>query len=160
MCAPCVYCSVDACGFFRKQREVLLFIIILILVVLGLCCVGVFSSCSMWGLLFVGFLGFSLLWLLSWWNTGSRCVGFSSCGWQLSTGSVLVAHGLSCSSPCRIFPDQGLNPCSLHWQADCYPLYHQQSPVDVLLWSVCSSFCLFITLELCLDIIELYEFPL
>ena len=36
-----------------------------------------------------------------------------------------VVHGLSCSRACRIFPDQGPNPCSLHWQADSYPLYHK-----------------------------------
>ena len=35
-----------------------------------------------------------------------------------SAGSVVVAHGLSGSTACRIFPDQGLNPCPLHWQAD------------------------------------------
>ena len=40
-------------------------------------------------------------------STGSRC-----------TGSVVVAHGLSCSAACGIFPDQGSNPCPLHWQAD------------------------------------------
>ena len=33
-------------------------------------------------------------------------------------GSVVVAHGLSCSAACGIFPDQGSNPCPLHWQAD------------------------------------------
>ena len=33
-------------------------------------------------------------------------------------GSVVVAHGLSCSEACGIFPDQGLNPCALHWQVD------------------------------------------
>ena len=35
-----------------------------------------------------------------------------------STGSVVVAHGLSCSAACGIFPDQGSNPCPLHWQVD------------------------------------------
>ena len=35
-----------------------------------------------------------------------------------STGSVVVAYGLSCSAACGIFPDQGSNPCPLHWQAD------------------------------------------
>ena len=35
-----------------------------------------------------------------------------------SVGSVVVAHGLSCSAACGIFPDQDLNPCPLHWQAD------------------------------------------
>ena len=33
-------------------------------------------------------------------------------------GSVVVAHGLCCSAACGIFPDQGSNPCPLHWQAD------------------------------------------
>ena len=56
------------------------------------------------------------------------CVGFNSCGMlaqQLllsgqGAGSVVVAHGLSCSVACGIFPDQGLNPCPLHWQADSF----------------------------------------
>ena len=50
-------------------------------------------------------------------STGSRC-----------TGSVVVAHGPSCSVACGIFPDQGSNPCPLHWQADSQPLHHQGSP--------------------------------
>ena len=41
--------------------------------------------------------------------------------------SVVVAHRLSCPLACGIFPDQGLNMCPLHWQADSYPLYHQGS---------------------------------
>ena len=40
-------------------------------------------------------------------STGSRCAG-----------SVVVAHGLSRSVACGILPDQGSNPCPLHWQAD------------------------------------------
>ena len=36
------------------------------------------------------------------------------------TGSVVVAHRLSCSAACGIFPDQGSNPCLLHWQADFF----------------------------------------
>ena len=43
-------------------------------------------------------------------------------------GSVVVAHGSSCSAACGIFPDQGSNPCPLHWQADSQPLRHQGSP--------------------------------
>ena len=43
-------------------------------------------------------------------------------------GSVVVAHGLSCSAAYGIFPDQGSNPCPLHWQADSQPLRHQGSP--------------------------------
>ena len=50
-------------------------------------------------------------------STGSRCAG-----------SVIVAHGPSCSAVCGIFPDQGSNPCPLHWQADSQPLRHQGSP--------------------------------
>ena len=45
-----------------------------------------------------------------------------------SAGSVVVAHRLSCSAACGIFPDQGLNPCPLYWQADSQPLHHQGSP--------------------------------
>ena len=50
-------------------------------------------------------------------STGSRCAG-----------SVVVAHGPSCSAACGILPDQGSNPCPLHWQADSQPLCHQGSP--------------------------------
>ena len=31
-------------------------------------------------------------------------------------GSAVVARGLGCSVACGIFPDQGSNPCPLHWQ--------------------------------------------
>ena len=51
-------------------------------------------------------------------STVSRCAG-----------SVVVAHGPSCSTACGIFPDQGSNPCTLHWQADSQPLRHQGSPI-------------------------------
>ncbi|KAJ8776611.1 hypothetical protein J1605_015200 [Eschrichtius robustus] len=46
-------------------------------------------------------------------------------------GSVVVAHGPSCSVACGIFPDQGSNPCPLHWQADSQPLRHQGSPKGI-----------------------------
>ena len=61
--------------------------------------------------------GLSLSWPLLLRSTGSR-----------RTGSVVVAHGLSCSAACGIFPDQGSNPCPLLWQADSQPLHHQGSP--------------------------------
>ena len=32
-----------------------------------------------------------------------------------------------------IFPDQGLNPCLLHWQVDSLPLSHQESEAPLLL---------------------------
>ena len=40
-----------------------------------------------------------------------------------------MAHGPSCSAACGIFPDQGSNPCPLHWQADSQPLCYQGSPL-------------------------------
>ena len=61
--------------------------------------------------------GLSLSWPLLLRSTSSRRVG-----------SVVVAHRPSCSVACGIFPDQGSNPCPLHWQADSQPLRHQGSP--------------------------------
>ena len=68
-------------------------------------------------------------------HSSLRCAGLSlsrplllrSTG-SRRAGSVIVAHGPSCSVACGIFPDQGSNPCSLHWQADSQPLRHQGSP--------------------------------
>ena len=52
-----------------------------------------------------------------------------------STGSVVLALGLSCSMACSIAsPDQGLNLCPLHWQADSLPLDHEGNP-QVRSWS-------------------------
>ena len=48
-----------------------------------------------------------------------------------STGSTGVAHRLNCSMACGIFPDQGLNPRLLHWQADSLPLSHQKPQVRI-----------------------------
>ena len=61
--------------------------------------------------------GLSLLRPLLLRSTGSRCAG-----------SVVVAHGPSCSAACGIIPDQGSHPCPLHWQADSQPLRHKGSP--------------------------------
>ena len=36
--------------------------------------------------------------------------------------------GRSWSAACGISPDQGWNPCLLHWQVDSFPLSHQGSP--------------------------------
>ena len=68
-------------------------------------------------------------------HSSSRCAGPSlsrplplrSTG-SRRAGSVIVAHGPSCSAACGILPDQGSNPCPLHWQADSQPLRHQGSP--------------------------------
>ena len=72
----------------------------LILAALGLhCSTQAFSSCRAWA---------------------SLCGGFSCCGAQAlgAQASVVVAHGVSCSMACVIFPDQGLNLCPLHCKAD------------------------------------------
>ena len=73
-------------------------------------------------------------------HSSLRCAGFSPSRPLLlqstssrRAGSVIVAHGPSCSAACGIFPDQGSNPCPLHWQADSQPLHHQGSPLSFLL---------------------------
>ena len=67
-------------------------------------------------------VGFLMQWLLLLWSTGFQGV------WLQHMGSVVMAHGLSCSMACGIFPDQGSNPYPLHWQVDSDPLCHQGSP--------------------------------
>ena len=69
-------------------------------------------------------------------HSSSRCAGLPLSRplllWSTSSrraGSVVVAHRPSCSVACGIFPDQGSNPCPLHWQADSQPLRHQGNPV-------------------------------
>ena len=71
-----------------------------------------------------------------------RCVwDFSGCGKRgllpiavlrlllfQSMGSGVVAHGLSCSSTCGIFPNWGMNLCLQLWQMDSQPLAHLGSP--------------------------------
>ena len=83
---------------------------------------------------FVSVRGLSLV-AASGGHSSSRCAGLSLSRppWLRRTssrraGSVVVAHGPSCSAACGIFPDQGSNPCPLHWQADSQPLRHQGSP--------------------------------
>ena len=85
---------------------------------------------------FVSVQGLSLV-AASGGHSSSRCAGLSL-SWPLllqstssrRAGSVVVAHGSSCSVACGIFPDQGSNPCTLYWQADSQPLRHQGSPLD------------------------------
>ena len=90
--------------------------------VLGLrFCARAFSSCGKWGHSSSQCAGLSLSWPLLLRSTGSR-----------RAGSVIVAHGPSCSAARGIFPDQGSNPCPLHWQADSQPLRHQGSPLPLI----------------------------
>ena len=77
--------------------------------------------------------GLSPSWPLLLRSTGSRCAG-----------SVVVAHGLSCSAAYGIFPDQGSNPCPLHWQANSQSLQHQGSPAHIFgsaKWEVFGHSC-------------------
>ena len=83
---------------------------------------------------FVSVRGLSLV-AASGGHSSSRCAGLSpsrplllrSTG-SRRAGSVVVAHGPSCSAACGILPDQGSNPRPLHWQAVSQPLRHQGSP--------------------------------
>ena len=83
---------------------------------------------------FVSVQGLSLV-AASGGHSSQRCAGLSLSRPLLlrstsfrRAGSVAVAHGPSCFAACGIFPDQGSNPCPLHWQADSQPLRHQGSP--------------------------------
>ena len=100
--------------------------------VLGLCCYVGFSLAVMRG-------GYFLL-------AASYCRGFSCCRtpalgqlsvvaapWLQSKGLIVVVHGLICPAACGIFPDQGLNPHLLHWQANPLPLSHQGSSQKIAL---------------------------
>ena len=94
--------------------------------VLGLrFCARAFSSCTSGGHSSSRCASLSLSWPLLLWSTGSR-----------RAGSVIVAHGPSHSAACGIFPDQGSNPCALHWQADSHPLRHQGSPILFVYWCI------------------------
>ena len=116
------YMSFRVSAFLSNTCNLLFFFkyFCLFLAVLGLCfCVRAFSSC-----------------VASGGHSSSRCAGLSlsrplllrSTGFRRA-GSVIVAHGPSCSVAHGIFPDQGPNPCALHWQADSQHLRHQGSPV-------------------------------
>ena len=92
---------------------------------------GLFSSCGKWGWVTLRYS--------SW---ASHYRGFSCCRAQplgcvgsvvatsrlQSTGSIVMAHGLSCSMAWGIFADQGSNLCLLHWHVNSLPLSHHGSP--------------------------------
>ena len=96
--------TVIICLTFFKNLFIYLF-----LAALGLrCCVQAFSSCGKRGLFFLAVPSLLIA-------VASLCCRAQALG---ACASVVVALGLSCSSACGIFPDQGSNPCSLHWQVD------------------------------------------
>ena len=79
------------------------------------------------GWVFVAARGFSLV-AVSWGCSSFRLFLLQSMGSRARrlpqlqcVGSVVVALRPSGFSAYGIFPDQGSNPCPLHWQADSYP---------------------------------------
>ena len=66
-----------------------------------------FSGAGAWGSPLVAARRLLTAGLLLLPSTGSR-----------APSSAVAAHGLSCSAIRGFFPDQGLNRCPLHWQAD------------------------------------------
>ena len=57
--------------------------------------------------------------------------GLSRCRAQApdAQAQLLWLTGPVAHAACGILPDQGSNPCPLHWQADSQPLRHQGSPL-------------------------------
>ena len=100
-------------------------------------------------------------------HSSSRCAGLSlsqplllrSTG-SKRAGSVIVAHRPSCSAACGIFPDQGSNPCPLHWQADSQPLRHQGSLCSFVFisWVLLHHFWVLCSSDLCYSFISFITF--
>ena len=84
-------------------------------------CTQAFSSWRQWGL------------LSSCCGKGSHYGDFLCCRAQALKHSGFNSCGPWTYLPlaCVIFPDQGLNPCPLHWQADSQTLDHQGSPPEL-----------------------------
>ena len=89
-----------------------------------------FSSCSEWGLF--SSCGVQLPVAVAFFCCEMQALGLV--GSVVATprlrhsGSVVVAHRLSCPVSRGIFLDQGLNLRLLHWQTASLPLSHQGSP--------------------------------
>ena len=75
-------------------------------------------------------------------------------------GSVIVAHGPSCSVACGILPDQGSNPCPLHWQEDSQPLRHQGSPINIYVPISYVLYVHFPIISIALNVIYLFVYLL
>ena len=98
------------------------------------CCVGFFSSSGEWGMLSLQ-ASHCRVWVLGAWGSVVVAHGFTSCSsWTLEHRlSSCGTHGLSSSTACGIFPDQGSNLCLLYWQVDSLPVSHQGSPIHWVL---------------------------
>ena len=79
------------------------------------CCVQAFPSCREHGTTppYLQDTVFLLQWLLWLQSTGSRVLVLQGL-WHV--GSGVVALRLTCLAAGGIIPDQGWNPCPLHWQ--------------------------------------------
>ena len=67
----------------------------------------------------------SHMWLPLLQISSSKACGFQKLGHE---SKVAIVHGPSCRQASGILPDQRLNLHPLHWQVDCPPLDHQESP--------------------------------
>jgi len=104
---------------------------------------GLFSGCVEWGLFGAVLV---LVGAAAAFRRGAQAPGHAcfsgrgawagSRGFQAPEPSVVVACVFSCSRPCGVFLDQGLNPCLLLWQVDSLPLSHQGSPCPNFLKNV------------------------
>ena len=106
---PFVFC------FFKWARLFFFFLIFISVFLTAMdlhCCAWAFSSCGKWEL------------------SSSCSVQASHCGdFSSRRAWALKVHRLSCPMACGILPDQGWNPCPLHWQVDSKPPDHQKSSV-------------------------------
>ena len=132
------------CGAANKTKHTNFFFLTLGLFVCLFVCLFIYLFLC-W--VFVSVRGLSLV-AASGGHSSSRCAGLSPSRPLRSTGfrhrhagSAIVAHGPSCSAACGILPDQGSNPCPLHWQADSQPLRHQGSPQICFKIQIFSKFC-------------------
>ena len=129
--------------FFLIHPPSCLTLVLFFFLTLGLfVCLFIYLFIYLWLCwVFVSVRGLSLV-AASGGHSSLRCAGLSlsrplllrSTG-SRRAGSVVVAHGPSCSAAYGILPDQGSNPCPLHWQADPQPLCHQGSPCHRVLIS-------------------------
>ena len=97
---------------------------------LGLHCRVLLSSLSKRGLLSSGGDWLFIVVASLLWTMGSRATQASVDAvprlWP--TGLIFLAHRLSCSTACGVFPAPGIEPMSLHWQVNSSPVSHQGSP--------------------------------
>ena len=92
------------------------------------CCVGFSLVTASEATLQLPCADFSLQWLHLLQRTDPKVSQSSGCSSRARAHRLVVPHGLSFSSGCGIFPDQGSNPFLLHCQVDSSPLHHQGSP--------------------------------